>query len=491
MKQPGFAGARHVVIVGGGISGLATAWYLQQQDPHLKITLLEQSNRPGGKVKTEQLHVPEIGDFVIEAGPDAFITMKPYAYRLVQALGLSEALIPANEQQLPTFVLQAGKLIKLPEGLMMIVPTRFMPFARSSLISMKGKLRMALDWVIPPRQSSGDETVAEFVRRRIGQEALEKLAEPLMAGIYNADVERQSLLATFPRFHQMEEQHGGLIRGMFASRRKAKSMREKSKLAPFVSFKQGTQQLIDQLMDQLRIDVHLATGVAGINQKQTGEYVVRLDAGTTLEAHSVILATPAHVAADLIQTLAPEAATALKTIRYVSAGIVSLAFRTEDIPSQFEGVGVVVPKIEQRAINAITISSRKFQGRAPNGYTLLRVYFGGARSPHTMAYNDEMLLKVVAEELAEILGIQAEPIFHRIYRWKQSNPQYDIDHLERVRTIEQSLPAGLYVAGSAYHGIGLPDCVHQAEQISQSVHTYIHGIRKYNAEQEPHPSTSL
>lgn len=479
-----------VVIVGGGISGLATAWFLQQVEPSTKIALVERSNRLGGKVKTEQVSIPNIGEFVIEAGPDAFITMKPYAYQLAQALGLGDALMPANERKLPTYVLQEGKPVPLPEGLLMIIPTRFMPFARSSLISIKGKLRMALDWFIPPLESDQDETLAQFIRRRLGHEALDKLAEPLMSGIYNADAERQSLLATFPRFRQMECQHGSLIRGMLSSRRKAHLTTHAPQMPPFVSFEHGTQQLIDQLTDQLQIDMHLGTSVANIESCQGGGYAVRFDTGVTLQADSVVLATPAHVTAGLIRTVSPATSTMLKSIRYVSTGTLSLAFRTEDIPAQFDGVGIVIPKIECRAINAITISSRKFQGRVPTGYTLLRVYFGGTRSPESMILTDEMLLKVTTEELAAILGIQANPIFHRIYRWEQSNPQYDINHLILVQNIEQSLPAGLYVTGSAYQGIGLPDCIHQAEQTSQLVTAYINKIRNAHANQKPHPSAS-
>lgn len=483
--------AYDVVVVGGGISGLATAWYLQQAEPALKIALAERASQPGGKVLTEQVSLPDVGDFIVDAGPDSFITMKPYAYQLVQALGLSDALIPANEHKRPTYVLQKGKPVPLPEGLLMIIPSRFMPFARSSLISIMGKLRMAMDWFIPPIETNDDETLAQFVRRRLGQEALDKLAEPLMSGIYNADAERQSLLATFPRFRQMERQHGGLIRGMLAGKRQSTRGKNAQQAPPFVSLKQGTQQLIDALIAQLEIDIYLATEVTQIESDQQGGYAVQLDSGTILHAHSIVMATPAQITARLIQTISPATSAMLKTIRYVSTGTLSLAFRTEDIPAEFNGVGIVIPRIEHRAINAITISSRKFKGRAPEGYTLLRVYFGGVRSPESMMLTDEMLLKVAADELKSILGIVATPIFHRIYRWQQSNPQYDVDHLTLVQNIEQSLPAGLYVTGSAYHGVGLPDCVHQAKQTSELITAYIKRTTSDYAAQESHPSTEL
>jgi protoporphyrinogen/coproporphyrinogen III oxidase len=453
---------RHVVIVGGGISGLSAAWYLQQSRSSgldINYTVLEASDRWGGKILTEQVE-----DFVVEAGPDSFLTQKPWALQLARELGLTERLLGTNDHMRTVYVLHRGKSVALPDGVLLIVPTKFLPFALSPLISLPGKLRMGLDLVIPAKGNDQDETLAEFVRRRLGNEALNKIAEPLMSGIYNAEAEKQSIMATFPRFRQLEREHGSLIRGMLASQRQRVAASSDTQTSMFMSLQGGTQELVDALVQQLKGDLRLHTRVSAIEQTAEGHYRVTTSDGARLDADAVLLTTPAYTAAELLRPLSSDAANLLAAIRYVGTGTISMAFRAADIKRPLHGFGLVIPKSEKRPINAITISSTKFNHRAPQGYVLLRVFFGGSRSPETMSYDDAKLFAVICQELQAILGIETAPLFHRIYRWHNANPQYDLNHLERIAAIEAALPTGIYVSGSACRGVGLPDCIYQSQQ---------------------------
>ena len=473
-----------VVIVGGGIAGLSTAYYLQQKAPDVEYTLLESSDRWGGKIETETVDGFAEEPFVVEGGPDSYITTKPWAWQLTQQMGLGEDVLGTNDAQRKVFVLHKGKPTPLPDGVMLIIPTQFTPFALSPLISPWGKLRMGMDLFIPRIKDGRDETLAEFIRRRLGQEALDKIAEPLMSGIYNAEAEKQSVLATFPRFRDIEAKHGSLIRGMLAAKRgRSKSLSTKgpstkaasangqdpsSAARPpsaFVSYRPGMKRLVERLLDDLHGDLRLNTAVSSISRTDDGEYELSIPGGT-LRATAVILAVPAYIAADVVEPLAADAAQKLRQIRYVSTGTISIAYRRDEIDHPLDGFGIVIPRSERRRINAITWTSTKFHNRAPNGAVLLRVFFGGSRTPEMFDKTDEELETAVRQELQSLMGIDAEPLFRRIYRWPRANPQYDVDHLQQVEAIETGLPAGLYVSGSPYRGIGIPDCVHQAEQSS-------------------------
>jgi oxygen-dependent protoporphyrinogen oxidase len=465
-----------VAIIGGGISGLSTAWYLQKGDPSLSYVLLERGERWGGKIRTDTVDGYGDAPFVVEGGPDSFITQKPWAMGLARELGLGEDLLPTNDDQRKTYVLNNGRPTPLPDGVLMIIPTKFMPFALSPLISPLGKLRMGLDLFIPAKRDGEDETLAEFVQRRLGNEALDKIAEPLMSGIYNAEAEKQSLLATFPRFRMIEEKHGSLIKGMLASKKASDQAKAAAPAQPnghkpmsvFMSLNDGMNALVTTLVSKLTGDLRLCTGVDAIRPATEG-YQLDLSDGTSFTARRVILATPAFLSADLLEDLAPQAAELLDGIRYVSTGTISLAFRREDVPDKYPGFGIVVPRSEARDVNAITWSSTKFNRRAPQDHVLARVFFGGSRSPHMMDLDDDEVVRRVRAELKTMVGVSAEPLFHRIYRWPRSNPQYDVGHLERVDAIEAALPPGIHVTGSPYRGIGVPDCVHQAQQTAEAV----------------------
>ena len=495
-----------MVIVGGGIAGLSTAWYLQKQAEEegldLHYTVLEQSDRWGGKILTERVDGAGDQPFIVEGGPDSFLTQKPWALHLARELGLGDQVLGTNDEKRKVFVLIKGKPTPLPDGVLMIVPTKFMPFALSPLISLWGKMRMGLDLFIPAKRDGQDETLADFITRRLGQEALDKIAEPLMSGIYNAEAERQSLLATFPRFRTLEEKHGSLIKGMLAARKmrgkgsrtsdsrtrgsrttgsetrgsrtrglgangSGPSTNDRPKVSMFVSLQNGTEELVRSLIDKLSGDLRLETAVTGL-QKVDDHYQVVLENGDNLVANAVVLAVPAYISARLVDGLTPVAAVGLRGIRYVSTGTISLAFRREDV-ELLEGFGLVIPRSEGRSINAVTLTSTKFDNRAPAGHVLIRVFFGGSRSPQMMELDDEQLVTEVLSELKALMGIKARPLFQRIFRWHHANPQYDVGHLERVEAIESFLPEGLYITGSPYRGIGLPDCVHQGQQTAEKV----------------------
>ena len=449
---------RRVVIVGGGITGLAAAWELQRQPIPVAVTLIEATERLGGKIRTEHVSLPDGSRLVVEAGPDAFLTSKPAAVELAHELGIADRLLGTNDARRTVFVLKGGHPVPMPAGMNLVVPTRLRSFLRSPLVSPPGKARMLLDLVLPPGRDTGDESLADFVGRRLGREALETIAEPMMAGIYSADPDRQSMAATFPRFRDIEAGGGSLIRGMRAARTASKSNR--TGLSVFASFTDGMRELPTALIRQLRADVRLDTRVAGIGQAGSG-FVVALDNGGSLHADAVIVTTPARAAARLLAGLVPAAVPPLCALRTVSTGAVTLAYREADIRSPLDGFGLVVPRKERRPINAITVASTKFAHRAPDSLTLLRVFFGGDRSPATLALGDADLLALVRREVANLMATAGPPVWHRIDRWPDANPQYDVGHLERVAALEAALPPGVVVAGSPYRGVGIPDCISQ------------------------------
>ena len=473
----------HVVIIGGGISGLSTAFYLQRRAQEagvqLRYTLVERDARFGGKLVTDT-----IGEFVVEGGPDSILAQKPWGVQLARDLGLDDQLIGINDLPRKVAFLTKGRPRPMPEGMTLIVPTKLGPFLRSPLLSPLGKLRMLLDLIIPPRQGDADEALADFIRRRFGEEALLKLAEPLLAGIHNSESERQSLLATFPRLREIELQYGSLIRGMRAARRKTEDERRKtgdarhvddssSVLRPpssvaqsaFVSLKGGIGALADALVHALDGRLIGGTGVAALEYDPAAArpYRVRLEDGQVEDADAVVLTTPSFAAADLVERFQPDLASGLRRIRYVTTGTVSLAYTKREIGAPLDGYGLVIPRTERRRINAVTISSTKFTHRAPDDAVLLRLFVGGSRNPEVAELGDAPLLELARAELRDILGIRAEPLWSRIYRWPRSNPQYDVGHLAHIDALERLCPAGLYLAGSAYRGVGIPDCARQGQ----------------------------
>ncbi len=462
----------HVVIIGGGITGLSTAWYLHKAAPDLRVTIFEAGDRLGGKVETHFVDGDAGRPFVLEAGADAFLAkQKPWAYQLALDLGLADRLLPTNDANSGVFVVNNGKLLSLPAGLQLIIPTRWDTFAASPLISEAGKTRIAQERQIPARSDDADESVAEFVNRRFGDEALEKLGEPLLSGIYSAQPEEQSILATFPRFRQMERQHGSLLGAVNAaqnaSRASAPISSDPQPTSAFVSFHNGTQELVHALAAQVQATVRLQTRIEQLERTATG-YRLRWDSGE-IEADAVVLTVPAAIAAPLLSPISPPVACEIGALRTVSSGVAYLAYRRADVAHPMQGFGVVIPRAEGRDFNVLTWVTSKFCHRAPDDYVLIRLFFGGARTPHMMERDDNQIIGNAKEELAALMNISAPPSMTRIFRWWHAQPQYDVGHLGRMERIQTALPPHLYVGGTAYGGVGIPDCVHQGEQIAAQI----------------------
>ncbi|MFD3165916.1 protoporphyrinogen oxidase [Herpetosiphon sp. NSE202] len=459
-----------IAIIGGGIAGLSTAWYLQKQGL-TKIQLFERDQRLGGKLLTKHVALPDAaGELLVEAGPDAFISQKPWGLQLARELGLDDQLISTEPARHKVFVLHRGQPEPLPDGINLVVPTEFWPLLRTPILSWPGKLRMLLDLVLPARQSNADESLADFVRRRFGAEALDKLGEPLMSGIHNAESDRQSLEATFPRFIEAERSHGSVIRGIRAAKVKAGKPKGQQ-LSPFISLRGGIEQLITTLVDQLTVELRTNCGVQELRYDPTNApaYQLTLDDGSRVDADVVVLAVPSYAAATLVQPWAEALAERLQAIRYVSTGTVSLAFRRSESTMAFDSYGLVIPRSEHRLINAVTINSRKFAGRAPADYMLLRAFVGGSKHPEVLRLDDQRLTELVRDQLKAIFGLDAEPVWSGVARWNEANPQYDVGHFQRMDQLEALCPEGLLLCGSGFRGVGIPDCVRQAQTTAATI----------------------
>ncbi len=468
-----------VVIVGAGIAGLAAGVHLKAgaaaRGRSIEVLLLEGKDRIGGKIVSDRE-----GGYLVEGGPDSFLPEKVWTVRLAESLGLGAEMLPSNDRFKGTFICSRGRLHPLPEGVMLMVPTAFWPIALSRLITWPGKLRMGRELFIPARRGGGDESLAGFVTRRLGRECLEKIAEPLVAGIHTSDPSEMSLLATFPRFAQLEQQSGSLIRGMLAG------MRERSRSRParehaepgraamtyFMSFKGGMGALPAACAEFLGSDaIRRDSAVVSIEPRGEG-YALTLASGESLEADRVILATPAHESAALVRGFDGELAAQLTRIRWTSVATISLAFRRGDIRAPLAGFGFLVPRTEGRRINAATYSSIKWSDRAPAERLLLRCFVGGGHHQELVGeLDDACLTQTVLEELEAILGLSAEPELVRIYRWPKGMPQYTVGHLERMAALEEHLAArpSLQLVGSSYRGIGIGDCIHEAQLAAERI----------------------
>ena len=460
---------KHLVIIGGGIAGLSAAYYLEQKTraagQATLLTVLEAAPGWGGKITTDRQD-----GFVIEGGPDTFLATKPWGVALCRELGLEERLHGTNPEKKHTYVLHQGRLEPLPDGLTMMIPTRFGPMIRTNLLSWPEKARMGLDFFMPPQPLNGDESLGSFVSRRLGRPAYERLIEPLMSGIYAGDGDQLSLKSTFPYLRDLELQHGGLVKGALATRRK---MARKGKSAPgsrsaFLTPTTGLAEIVEALVTRLQasgVDLRAATRVDRLSRLQD-HYRVELESGELLQADGVILATPAYSAGELLAELDASLAQDLQAIPYASTATVSLAYREDDLPRSLDGYGYVIPRREGRKALACTWTSTKFPHRAPQGYALLRVFVGRAGQEDDLPQDEQSLLALAREELRLTLGIQAEPLLSRVFYWDRAMPQYNLGHPERMARIDTALERlpGLALAGNGYRGIGIPDCIHSGEQ---------------------------
>ena len=449
---------RKVVIIGGGMAGLAAAYKLKNSAPEFDITIVEASNQLGGKVSTER-----VDGFVIESGADCFLARKPRGIGLCEELGIADQLVGRDPDHAKTFVLRHGRLHPLPEGLSGMIPTNLDALTNSTLLSETAVSQIAAEPNLPPQPENGDESVASFVSRRLGQEAFDNLIEPLMGGIYAGQANQLSLAATFPQLRQLELKHGSLLKGL-TNRAPAKT---EAKYPPFVSFPDGMQTLVDALVAQLDgVEILLNTAVTQIEKTVNG-YRLMVNGKSPisdLQSQAIILTTPAFVNSQLLADLDSELSNTLGEIPYASSALVNFVFDEAEVP-ELDGYGYVIPRVEKREALACTWTSRKWHNHAPDGKLLLRVYIGRYGQADVTKYDDARLISIAQNELKETLDINTEPEFHRIIRYPRAMPQYNMGHLDRIEDIEAQLAnhPGLFMAGAMFRGVGIPDCILSGE----------------------------
>jgi oxygen-dependent protoporphyrinogen oxidase len=478
-----------VAVLGGGITGLAAAYTLaraRQAGAPVEELLIEGSDRLGGVIRTERLE-----GFVIEAGPDSFLAEKPEAAALARELGLGDSLIGSNDSQRRTYILHRGRLVPLPDGLMFLVPTRLWPMVTTSLLPFSSKLAMAAELFIgrPSPNRDSDESVAGFVRRHFGNAMLENVADPLLAGVYGGDSGALSVRSVLPRFWEMERKHGSLTRATL----KAMRQRRKAKTSPnrtpqpdsgstgaaprnalplFMTLKDGLGELTGKLAEQLdKSRVHLGQRVTriesasgepgGTPERRSRRHEIFCEGGLAFDADAIILAMPTHECGRLLSRLHPTLGRSLGEIPYSSSMTVSLGYADGTRDHLPPGFGYLAPRKEKRRMLACTFVHRKFDHRAPGGKALLRCFLGGSRDPEALSLSDEEVVSLVRQELKEILSFPFDPLFCRIHRWPASMAQYPVGHAEKVARIHSQLGdlPGIYLAGNAYSGIGVSDCI--------------------------------
>ncbi|MCL6516941.1 protoporphyrinogen oxidase [Alicyclobacillus sp.] len=505
VPAPAGPGSRaRVVIVGGGITGLAAALALKEladrERRPLQVTVVEQASRVGGKVRTYREH-----GFVMEAGPDSLLARKPAGLDLIRRLGVESELVGTSPQATKTYIAFRGRLEPIPPGTNMGIPTQWAPFARTRLLSPAGKARALWDLVLPRGQREGDESVGAFLRRRVGDEVVEHIAEPLLAGIYAGRIDRLSLLATAPQFYRLEQEHRSLILGSIHDRRaraaqslpgssagaKTAASARSSESAPsasagnggvrsaFVTLRSGLETLIERLYDVLHPWADIRTRTAALSiQRAAHGYTVDItgpEGDERLEADAIIVATPAPAAARLVGPLCP-VASRLENVRYISTATVILGFRPGTVPADLDASGFVVPRTEGLGITACTWVSSKWPHTAGGQGVLLRCYVGRDGQQEGLQLSDAEMVAMVRRELERLIGLRTTPWFSLVTRWDHAMPQYDVGHLTLVSqvtdAVAQSLP-GVVLAGAAYHGIGVPDCIADGRRAAEQVWSHV------------------
>ena len=459
-----------IAIVGGGITGLAAAHRLLELQPASPsiVSLFEAGPRVGGVVGTQQM-----GGYTLELGPDSFITNKPWAVGLCRRLGIEDRLIPTDTRYRRSLVLRRGRPVEVPEGFQLMTPARVWPILISPIFSWWGKFRMGCEYFLPAKRDVTDESLARFVRRRFGQEVLDRLVQPLVGGIYTSDPEKLSLRVTLPRFLEMEREHGSLIRASRSAAKTAAANEHASgaRYGLFATLAGGTQELIQALAERVSpaIQINVNSPVTALVPLESGGYLLTARDQPPQVFDRVILTVPTYRVADLVQPFAVEWSQALREIEYASTTIVVSGHRLADVRHPLDAFGLVIPATEHRRILAVSFTSRKFPNRAPEGCVQLRTFVGGAMQPEYFGISDEETKQLVREELRELLGVTGTPDFEVVARYPRSMPQYHVGHLARVGLIRELAGRfpGLHLAGSSYDGVGLPDSIHSGEDAAE------------------------
>jgi oxygen-dependent protoporphyrinogen oxidase len=470
---------KRIAIVGGGISGLSAAYYLSRAGHD--CTLIEASPRLGGVIRTES-----VGGCLVEAGPDSFISQKPWAMELIRELGIEGEVIGSQDHLRRTYVVRNGKLVPLPDGIQFLIPTRILPILTTPLLSLRAKARMGIELFRRPRPDAPDRSVAEFVIDHYGREVNEYLAQPMVAGVYGGAPESLSISAVMPRMVELERRFGSVTRGVLDGMRQAKSKNHRPASADlgaaagqpeggpprslFLSLKGGMQQLIDTL--ETRVSGKIRRLTAEVENVAGSRGAFRLAAGgDSIEADEVVLATPAYRAGDLLQGIDPALAHLLGTVPYNSSVTIALLYARPGFDHPLDGFGFVIPRAERRPLTACTWVNTKFPFRGTEQRALLRAFLGGGRAENADAKSDEHFAQLAHQELSGLMGFDAEPVDWRVHRWPRAMAQYEVGHLGRQAAIEERLAQhpGLWLTGNAYGGIGIPDCIHRSQLVARGV----------------------
>lgn len=458
-----------IAIIGAGITGLSAAYYLHRQRPDLQISVLESSSRAGGILQTTRRQ-----GFLIERGPDMFITRDSDALKLCEELGFADQLIQTNTANRGAYLIHHGKLQKMPAGWTMMTPTSFWAIAKTPLLSLRGKLRVCWELFVRRRKQTTDESLASFTRRRLGQEAFDNIIQPLIGGIYTADPEKLSMNATLKSFIDMEREDGGLIRGGLKQLKNHKGDTPSSgaRYGMFVTPKHGMQSFVETIVNALPDQaIEYDINVTGV--KTSGDAMeVTVEGETTGRRYDkVLVTTSSQIAARLLSGTFSELSASLEKIPLAGASVLSMGYTRDHVEHPLDAFGIVSPIKENRPLIAISISSVKFAGRAPDDHVLFRVFIGGALQPELLDLSDDELIQSTRKQLKELLGVRGEPIFTEVARWTNTMPQYHVGHVELVDSIETQLEdiAGLELAGNSYRGVGIPLCVRSGKLAAERI----------------------
>lgn len=474
--------ANRVLIVGGGITGLSAAYQLEQHSRQsavpIEVTLLESSNQVGGVVQSlyHGENKENLSSYVIETGADSFITSKPWALDLCRELNIDDQLIETQPQNRRTFVVRNGKLIQIPTGFVLLAPSRFWPIAMSRILSWSGKLRLAMDLLLPRQKSESDESVASFVTRRMGRETLDRIVQPLLGGIYTADPEHLSIRATMPQFVDWEKQHRSLIQAVRKQQTQRTSESSGARFDLFVSPRGGMSELIHETAKKVGSNcIKTDKKVTQLTPSEKNSWRIDCQGPIYYDADAVILAVPSVHAAPLVKSFDDSLSKQLDSIPYASTAIAILQYHRDQIGKHISGFGILIPKIEGLSILGCSFLSEKFPARGPKDHIIIRVFIGGALQPELLAQDDHDLCQLAHKEVSRLLEITQKPVWSTLCRHHKSMPQYTIGHQSRVRNIEERMTKwrGLELAGNAYHGIGIPDCIHSGREAAKRTLNYL------------------